>query len=137
MSQISIVTLDGPSGVGKGAISLKLAKELGWHILDSGSLYRLVALQAARESVLENIEHLVNIAEHLDVKYLAEDSGLKIILKGENVTDVIRDEVVGVNASKIAAIPELRAALLARQRAFASEPGLVADGRDMGTTVFY
>ncbi len=136
MNQSPVVTLDGPSGVGKGAISLMLASELGWHILDSGSLYRLVALVAELDSVLTDTAALVDIAESLDVEYLAEAGSLKIILNNEDVTDVIREEQVGVNASKIAAIPELRAALLARQRAFATAPGLVADGRDMGSTVF-
>lgn len=133
---ISVVTLDGPSGVGKGAISLMLARDLGWHILDSGSLYRLVALQAARQTALNDIPRLVAIAEHLNVQYVSDSGVLKIILNNEDVTNVIRQEQVGTDASKIAVISELREALLERQRAFAIAPGLVADGRDMGTTVF-
>lgn len=131
-----VLTLDGPGGVGKGSLCLRVAAELGWHILDSGSLYRLTALTASRASALENITQLVKIATNLDVHYAAENNQLKVILKAEDVTDAIRTEDVGVMASTIAAIPELREALLDRQKAFAKEPGLVADGRDMGSVVF-
>lgn len=131
-----VLTLDGPGGVGKGTICLRLAAKLGWHILDSGSLYRLTALTASRASALENITQLVEIATNLDVHYVAANNQLKVMLKAEDVTDAIRTEEVGTMASTIAAIPELREALLDRQRAFAAEPGLVADGRDMGSVVF-
>lgn len=133
---IPVLTLDGPSGVGKGTICLKLAAQLGWHILDSGSLYRLTALIASRLSSHENTQQLIEIASNMEVNYTAENECLKISLGAEDVTDAIRGEAVGVLASKIAAIPELRAALLDRQKAFATAPGLVADGRDMGSVVF-
>jgi cytidylate kinase len=112
-----------------------LAEKLGWHILDSGSLYRLTALQALRKNV-ESEAQLAEIAANLDIEYLAEDDRLKILLQGEDVTDAIRTEQVGSKASEIAAIAGVRRALLGRQRAFAVPPGLLADGRDMGTVVF-
>jgi cytidylate kinase len=133
---IPVLTLDGPSGVGKGTICLMVAAELNWHILDSGSLYRLTAFIASRNSALKNAVQLVEIARNIDVNYTAKNNLLKIVLSGEDVTDAIRTEEVGIMASKIAAIPELREALLGRQKAFAIAPGLVADGRDMGTVVF-
>jgi len=133
---VPVLTLDGPSGVGKGTICLRVAAELGWHILDSGSLYRLTALTAKRNSSLSNTQQLIEIARDLDVSYAAENERLKISLGAEDVTEAIRLEDVGVMASRIAAIPELREALLDRQKAFATAPGLVADGRDMGSVVF-
>ncbi len=133
---VPVLTLDGPSGVGKGTICLRVAAELGWHILDSGSLYRLTALFAKRNSSLNNTSQLIEIALKIDVKYTAEKNHLKISLGNEDVTDALRVEDIGVAASKIAAIPELREALLDRQKAFAAPPGLVADGRDMGSVVF-
>ena len=133
---VPVVTLDGPSGVGKGTICLMVAEQLGWHILDSGSLYRLTALVAARQASFNTIQQLVDIATNLDVHYQAQQGQLSIILQGEDVTEAIREESVGTMASKIAALPEVRQALLARQRAFARAPGLVADGRDMGSVVF-
>lgn len=133
---VPVLTLDGPSGVGKGTICLRVAGELGWHILDSGSLYRLTALTANRNSSLSNTQQLIEIARNLDVSYAAQNECLKISLGTEDVTEAIRLEDVGVMASRIAAIPELREALLDRQKAFATAPGLVADGRDMGSVVF-
>ena len=135
-NHVPVLTLDGPSGVGKGTICSKVAAELGWHILDSGSLYRLTALLASRNSSLDNVTQLDEIARNLDVNYIADNDYLKIILNGEDVTDAIRSEEIGAMASKIAAIPEVRQALLDRQKAFATAPGLVADGRDMGSVVF-
>jgi cytidylate kinase len=132
---VPIITLDGPGGAGKGTVCLLLAEKLGWHILDSGSLYRLTALQALRKNV-ESEAQLAEIAANLDIEYLAEDDRLKILLQGEDVTDAIRTEQVGSKASEIAAIAGVRRALLDRQRAFAVPPGLLADGRDMGTVVF-
>jgi cytidylate kinase len=132
---VPIITLDGPGGAGKGTVCLLLAEQLGWHILDSGSLYRLTALQALRKNV-ESEAQLAEIAANLDIEYLAEDDRLKILLQGEDVTDAIRTEQVGSKASEIAAIAGVRRALLGRQRAFAVPPGLLADGRDMGTVVF-
>ncbi len=136
---VGVITVDGPSGSGKGTICQLLAKELSWQLLDSGALYRLVALAAHHHGVsLDDEEALVVLAEHLDVQFNAEDDSdqVKIILEGEEVTDTIRTEKVGGDASVVAAIPSVREALLNRQRAFAAEPGLIADGRDMGTVVF-
>jgi cytidylate kinase len=136
-----VICLDGPSGVGKGTICLAVAKKLGWHILDSGSLYRITALQVSREfpdqSIYEIDEaQLAEIALNLSVSYEEENDELKIFLDGEDITQLIRNEKIGARASQVAAISMVREALLARQRAFLVEPGLVADGRDMGTVVF-
>ncbi len=137
MDQIPVITIDGPSGAGKGTISTMLAEKLGFHFLDSGALYRLTALAAKNHGVaIENNEALALLAEHLDVVFEKSNGKVKIILEGAEVTEAIRTETVGGMASKIAPIPEVRAALLNRQRAFQEEPGLVADGRDMGTIVF-
>lgn len=138
-SAVPVITVDGPSGSGKGTICHLLAKELGWQLLDSGALYRLVALAARHHGVeLDDEEALVVLAEHLDVQFNTDNTSdeVKIILEGEEVTDSIRTESVGGDASVVAAIPAVRDALLNRQRAFATEPGLIADGRDMGTVVF-
>lgn len=128
-----MVAIDGPSGSGKGTIALRLADRMGWHILDSGALYRLVALAGQNHSLpLDDEASLEALARHLDVQFL----GGKVILEGEDVSKTIRSEECGKNASMVAAIPGVRRALLERQRAFAQGPGLVADGRDMGTVVF-
>lgn len=135
----AVITVDGPSGSGKGTLCQLLAQELGWNLLDSGALYRLVALAAHHHGVaLEDKEALTVLAEHLDVQFTADESsdGVRIVLEGEEVTDTIRTEKVGGDASVVASIPEVRTALLNRQREFVSEPGLIADGRDMGTVVF-
>ncbi|MBR9827598.1 MAG: (d)CMP kinase [Oceanospirillales bacterium] len=137
--QVAVITVDGPSGSGKGTICQLLARELGWHLLDSGALYRLTALAARHHGVeLDDVEALEVLAAHLDVQFKAADSGhdIQIILEGEEVTHAIRNERVGEEASVIAALGPVREALLARQRDFACAPGLVADGRDMGTVVF-
>ncbi len=132
-----VVTIDGPSGSGKGTLSQMLAKELGFHLLDSGALYRLVALAAIKKNVALTSEPAVaEVAAQLDVEFSLEGDNLRILLAGEDVTATIRAETVGMNASIVAAYPQVRDALLKRQRAFATAPGLVADGRDMGTTVF-
>lgn len=133
---VPVITIDGTSGVGKGTTCLRVAQNLGWHILDSGSLYRLTALQASHNDVADDMNQIIGLAGKLDVDYRADNDELQVYLGGENVTDVIRTEEIGSIASKIAAEPELREALLLRQQAFASAPGLVADGRDMGTVVF-
>ncbi|HHO59979.1 MAG TPA: (d)CMP kinase, partial [Thiotrichales bacterium] len=135
-SEIPVICLDGTSGVGKGTICLIVAKNLGWHILDSGSLYRLTALKASREKVLDNERRLAEVAENLDVCYREDQGELKIYLDNEEVSNQIRSEECGAQASVVAAVPAVRAALLARQRGFLQPPGLVADGRDMGTVVF-
>lgn len=133
-----VVTIDGPSGSGKGTLSQMLARHLGYHLLDSGALYRLVALAAMKKVVeLDNEDAVTRVATGLDVRFsLENDNSAQILLEGEKATDAIRQEAVSMAASKIAAYPSVRAALLERQRAFAVAPGLIADGRDMGTTVF-
>ncbi len=136
-----VICLDGPSGVGKGTICLAIAKQLGWHILDSGSLYRITALQVSRhfpdnEVDSINIHQLVEIANNLSICYRCENDELAVFLNEENITRLIRSEEIGAKASRVAAIPEVRKALLERQRAFLQPPGLIADGRDMGTVVF-
>ncbi len=136
---VPVIAIDGPSGAGKGTVSQLLARRLGWHFLDSGALYRLVAQAARNHAIsLDNVEALETLAAHLDVQFCVadNDSPPRVLLEGEDVTAVIRSEEIGNDASKIAAIPEVREALLERQRAFRIPPGLVADGRDMGTVVF-
>ncbi len=132
---VPVITLDGPGGSGKGTVCLRLASKLGWHILDSGSLYRLTALESLRKAH-DGESQLIEIAKNLDIEYLPEGERLKILLHGSDVSDAIRTEAVGQRASEIAAVPAVREALLERQRAFARPPGLLADGRDMGTVVF-
>ena len=143
MDQITapVICLDGPSGVGKGTICLAVAQHLGWHILDSGSLYRITALQVSRLFPGEDVDsinksQLADISNNLSVSYEQENNELVILLSGENITQLIRNEAIGAIASQIAAVPDVREALLVRQRAFLQAPGLVADGRDMGTVVF-
>ena len=128
-----VIAIDGPTASGKGTITRRVAQALGWHALDSGALYRLTALAALRAGVpLDNEAELARIAVSLPVRF----EGESIYLQGDNVTDSIRAEAVGVAASQIAALGAVRAGLLARQRAFCQPPGLVADGRDMGSVVF-
>lgn len=135
---VPVITVDGPSGVGKGTISQLLAHRLGWHFLDSGALYRLTALAAQRHQVLLDDEAgVASIAATLDVEFRTEIQGdARVILENQDVSNDIRTEQAGNNASKVAALPAVREALLQRQRNFAQPPGLIADGRDMGTTVF-
>lgn len=136
---IPVLTIDGPSGAGKGTIAQLVAKKLGWHLLDSGALYRLTALAASKLGVsFEDEVSLAQVAEKLDVEFVPSEYGepVRVLLGGEDVTNDIRTEVVGNDASKIAPLAAVRAALLQRQRDFARSPGLVADGRDMGTVVF-
>ena len=136
---VPVITIDGPGGSGKGTISYLLAKELGWHLLDSGALYRVLALAAEWHAVQMTDEVALEVlAAHLDVQFLAvtDTPVCRVILEGEDVSEDIREEDCGNNASIVAAFAKVRAALLERQRAFREEPGLVADGRDMGTVVF-
>lgn len=136
-TRVPVITVDGPSGSGKGTVCRLLADKLGWRLLDSGALYRLTALAASHHGVsIGDEEALVVLAAHLDVQFTSRDDVVQIILEGEEVTQAIRSEQMGSDASVIAAIGTVRVALLERQRAFAELPGLVADGRDMGTVVF-
>lgn len=138
-----VITIDGASGTGKGTISQLIAKRLGWKFLDSGALYRVLALAAKRHGFSLSNEKLLDeqglevLAAHLDVQFIAEGNDVyRIILEGEEVTQTIRMEEIGNAASIIAELPDVRTALLSRQHAFREAPGLVADGRDMGTHVF-
>ena len=139
MVSAPVITIDGPSGSGKGTVAGILAKRLGWNLLDSGALYRLLAFAAGNHGVaLDNEALLEKLAAHLDVQFIGATDGkpARIILEGDDVTHAIRSETVAAGASKVAALPAVRDALLQRQRAFQEFPGLVADGRDMGTVVF-
>ena len=134
---VTVITIDGPSGAGKGTISRMLADKLGFHYLDSGALYRLLGLAAVRHSVdLANPSSLSVLAGHMDIDFDTSAKGLKVILEGENVTTELRSENTATLASQVASYPMVRAALLQRQQLFARSPGLIADGRDMGTVVF-
>jgi cytidylate kinase len=134
---IPVITIDGPSGAGKGTVCRLLAQKLGWEILDSGAIYRVLALASIHHQIEPTDEEsLMPLAAHLDVQFLSTETSSKIVLEGEEVTQAIRNEEVGGIASQIAALPRVREALLRRQRAFRQLPGLIADGRDMGTVVF-
>jgi cytidylate kinase len=137
---VPIITIDGPSGSGKGTISRAMAAELGWHLLDSGALYRLVALAAQRAALApDDVQAHALLGKTMTVEFGSRPDGDELILLGpdrEDVTQSIRTETAGAGASRVAAWPEVRDALLQRQRDFAQPPGLVADGRDMGTVVF-
>ena len=137
---VQIITIDGPSGSGKGTLAAKLAAHYQFHLLDSGALYRLLGLSLHKADLLESLSNelskCIEIATNLDIKFQSTATGTQVMLDGEDVSQTIRTERVGEYASKVAAIPELRTALLARQRAFAQVPGLVADGRDMATSIF-
>ncbi|KJR21704.1 cytidylate kinase [Vibrio navarrensis] len=136
-SQTPVITVDGPSGAGKGTLCMLLSKKLGFQLLDSGAIYRVLALAAIHHGVdTESEDALVPLATHLDVQFIAEGDLVKVILEGEDVSKELRKEETGMAASKVAALPRVREALLRRQRAFETAPGLVADGRDMGTVVF-
>jgi cytidylate kinase len=138
MQDVPVITIDGPSGSGKGTVSRAVAKALGWSLLDSGALYRLVALAGRRASIsLDDGAALGQLAGRFNIRFDSNESGDELVwLDGQDVTRAIRTEEAGSDASKVAALPVVRAALLDRQRRFAVPPGLVADGRDMGTVVF-
>jgi CMP/dCMP kinase len=138
MAHTPIVTIDGPSGSGKGTISRAVAVRVGWQLLDSGALYRLVALAGQKRGLRpDDVEGHARLAASMDVRFeVRNDDEERVILAGEEVTRQIRSEEAGQGASRVGAWPSVRSALLERQRAFAQPPGLVADGRDMGTVVF-
>ena len=133
-----VVTIDGPSGSGKGTISRAVAQQVRWHLLDSGALYRLVALAGMKRGIpADDAPRHAELAAAMQVAFNVTASGSEqVVLEGEDVTVQIRSEAAGQGASRVAAWPLVRKALLSRQRAFAVPPGLVADGRDMGTVVF-
>ena len=132
---IPVLTIDGPSGAGKGTVSRLIAQKLDWHYLDSGAIYRALALELTEKDVLhESIAEIVDVALGMDLVFSSENRS--VLLNGQDITDLLGLESTGNNASKIAAIPEIRAALLQKQHDFKQAPGLVADGRDMGTVVF-
>ncbi len=136
-SAIPVIAIDGPGGSGKGTLALRLARHLGWHFLDSGSLYRLTALAVTKRQVAADDEDAIGrLAAGLDIRFETGAAGVRAILDGEDVSDALRLEEIGILASKVAALPAVRAALVVRQRRFRQAPGLVADGRDMGTVIF-
>jgi cytidylate kinase len=132
-----VITIDGPGGSGKGTIAMRLAEELGWHFLDSGALYRLVAVAAMDRGIDDGDgDAVAAVARGLDVQFGLTEEGMVILLDGNYITGRLRSEAVSAMASKVAAFPAVREALVQRQRAFRKAPGLVADGRDMGTVIF-
>ncbi|MEX0616133.1 MAG: (d)CMP kinase [Methylophaga sp.] len=137
MTDVPVLTIDGPSGSGKGTLAQRMAAKLGWHYLDSGALYRVLA-QAALQAGIDLVDEiaLANLAANLPVTFQVAHDTLIVLLDGQDVSLLIRSEQAGNAASKVAAIPSVRTALLQRQRDFRQAPGLVTDGRDMGTVVF-
>lgn len=138
-TQAPVLTLDGPSGAGKGTVASLVARAMGWHLLDSGAIYRLVGLAAQRSGVpLDDWPRLSELAASLEARFVpgSENDASRVVWGAEDVTEALRSEACGQAASRIAAVPEVREALLAWQRNFRGAPGLVADGRDMGTVVF-
>ncbi|MDG6896142.1 (d)CMP kinase [Volucribacter amazonae] len=133
----NIITVDGPSGAGKGTLCYALAQKLGFALLDSGAIYRVTALAALKKSIdLADETQLANLASQLDIQFLAEQGEVKVLLDGQDVSADIRTQPVAEAASKVAVFAQVRSALLQRQRDFANNKGLIADGRDMGTVVF-
>lgn len=136
-TDVPVITVDGPGGTGKGTVCSYLAETLGWHLLDSGALYRAVALAALRARLdLDDASMVAELTNSLTIRFRVAGADMATLLDGEDVTGAIRSEDCGSAASRIAVHPPVRRALLARQRAFQRPPGLVADGRDMGTVVF-
>ena len=137
MSKVPVICVDGPSGAGKGTLSQRLAETLGWHLLDSGALYRIVGHACVlRDISWQDESRVVEVAETLDVRFMPSPAGVSVWLAGEDVTAQIRSQDGSRGASAVAVLAKVRVALLDRQRSMATLPGLVADGRDMGTVVF-
>ncbi|MDY6322154.1 MAG: (d)CMP kinase [Succinivibrio sp.] len=137
MSKAVVIAVDGPGGAGKGELTQRLARDLGFALLDSGAIYRVLGYAARKAGLaLFDEDSLVQEAQVLNLRFETTERGVRVMLGDEDVTSAIRTEEAGVNASKVAQFPAVRQALLQRQRAFRKEPGLVADGRDMGTVVF-
>ncbi len=136
--QVPVITVDGPSGSGKGTLAKRVASGLGWHFLDSGALYRILAYLINQKNVdLSNIVEICHIAEKMEITFSQDASGRDVIfMEGDNIASLIRSEKIGGLASQVAVLPDVRQALLVRQHCFQKPPGLVADGRDMGTVVF-
>ena len=134
---IPVITIDGPGGTGKGSLSLRLKRTLGWFMLDSGALYRALAFSVSERDVSSQDEKgLLEVARSVNVEFLDDGLQSSVILNGQDISNLIRTEDIGTLASKLAASASIRAVLLQKQREFLKSPGLVADGRDMGTTVF-
>jgi len=134
---VTVIAIDGPSGAGKGTLCRRLASRLGYHYLDSGALYRLLGLAARRRRIdFTNHAALQVLAEHMDIQFKTDKEQVVVLLEGEDVSRELRTEETGALASQVATLPAVRDALLQRQRDFARAPGLIADGRDMGTVVF-
>ena len=136
---IPVITIDGPSGTGKGTLSILLARRLRWHYLDSGALYRAVAFSIKQQQVhFADVKTMIALVHQLDIQFAMDEVATKkrVLLNGEDITQAIRDEQISQASSKVAAIPEVRSALIERQRVFRMHPGLVTDGRDMGTVIF-
>jgi cytidylate kinase len=139
MSNVPVIAIDGPSGSGKGTLCQTLARHFGWHLLDSGALYRVTGMAADRHGIaLDDELAVAELAKNLDVQFVPGESGepTSVLLEGDDVSGELRTEKTGLLASKVAVLGAVRSALLQRQRDFAQAPGLVVDGRDMGTVVF-
>ncbi|AKZ65809.1 (d)CMP kinase [Candidatus Palibaumannia cicadellinicola] len=134
---VPVITVDGPSGSGKGILCKVLAEQFKWHLLDSGAMYRLLALLSLNNNIVINSEKaLISLAVNLDVSFVVKNGQCRVVFKGKDMSKAIYNEKIGNTASTIATLPQAREALLHRQRAFRVNPGLIADGRDMGTVVF-